>query len=288
MDQRWCVQAIQRGEIPAQPDTYENLYTYYLNRVRDNLHLVLCFSPVGAKFARRAMQFPGLINGCTIDWFLPWPEEALTSVSGKFIAAFDMACTPVIKDNLKLVMGHVHVFVTAACQEYFEKFRRHAYVTPKSFLSFIQFYMNLYKVKWEGVAQLAQAINAGLEKMDEAKVDVGRMKANLAVKNQELAKASKEAEALLKSISESTAIAEKEKNKVAVIVDGVTAKAAEIAGVKADAEKDLAAAQPALDAVWCPACCSTGMNFHGMYPTAGYGGGCCSGEAVRQLHQVCK
>ena len=241
--------AIQRGDIPAQPDTYENLYAYYLNRVRDNLHLVLCFSPVGAKFSRRAMQFPGLINGCTIDWFLPWPEEALTSVSGKFIQSFDMACDKSVKDSLKLVMGHVHSFVTNACQEYFEKFRRHTYVTPKSFLSFIQFYMNLYKVKWEGVASLATAINAGLEKMDEAKVDVGRMKQTLAVKNQELAKASKEAEALLKSISESTAIAEKEKAKVAVIVDSVSTKAAEIAGVKADAEKDLAAAKPALDAV---------------------------------------
>ena len=60
--------AISKGELPAQPDTYENLYSFYLNRVRDNLHLVLCFSPVGAKFSRRAMQFPGLINGCTIDW----------------------------------------------------------------------------------------------------------------------------------------------------------------------------------------------------------------------------
>lgn len=85
--------------------------------------------------------------------------------------------------------------------------------------------------------------------MDEAKVDVGRMKQNLAIKNQELAKASKEAEALLKSISESTAIAEKEKNKVAVIVESVSSKAAEIAAVKAGCEKDLAAAQPALDAV---------------------------------------
>ena len=238
-------------QIAPQPDTYENLYSFYLNRVRDNLHLVLCFSPVGAKFARRAMQFPGLINGCTIDWFLPWPEEALTSVSAKFISEFDMACDGAVKDNLKLVMGHVHVFVTQACQEYFEKFRRHAYVTPKSFLSFIQFYKNLYKVKWDGIAHLAQAINTGLEKMEEAKVDVGRMKQNLAIKNQELAKATKEAEALLKSISESTAIAEQEKAKVAVIVDAVTKKATEIAGVKADAEKDLAKAQPALDAV-CP------------------------------------
>lgn len=49
-------------------------------------------------------------------------------------------------------------------------------------------------------------------------------------------------------ITESTTIAEKEKQKVAVIVDSVTKKAAEIAAVKDDAERDLAAAKPALDA----------------------------------------
>lgn len=47
----------------------------------------------------------------------------------------------------------------------------------------------------------------------------------MAIKNTELAAAAKEAEKLLKQISESTAIAEKEKAKVAVIVDQVTAKA---------------------------------------------------------------
>jgi hypothetical protein len=45
--------------------------------------------------------------------------------------------------------------------------------------------------------------------MVEAKEDVNKMKAELAIKNQELAAATKEAEALLKSISESTAVAEK-------------------------------------------------------------------------------
>jgi len=49
---------------------------------------------------------------------------------------------------------------------------------------------------------------------------------------QELAVASREAEALLRSISESTAVAEKEKAKVAVIVGEVSSKAAEIAAVK--------------------------------------------------------
>ncbi len=42
-------------------------------------------------------QFPGLVNGATIDWFLPWPEEALTAVAGKFIDSFAMACTDQVR-----------------------------------------------------------------------------------------------------------------------------------------------------------------------------------------------
>lgn len=26
-------------------------------------------------------MFPSLVNCCTIDWFMPWPEEALISVA---------------------------------------------------------------------------------------------------------------------------------------------------------------------------------------------------------------
>ena len=80
------------GDHAGTPDTYDNLYNFFLARVRDQLHVCLCFTPVGEHFERRARQFPALINGCTIDWFLPWPEEALTSVSGKFIDEFPMAC----------------------------------------------------------------------------------------------------------------------------------------------------------------------------------------------------
>ena len=74
------------------------------------------------------------------------------------------------------------------------------------------------------------------------------MQIDLTQKNKDLAVAQADAAELLKEISASTAIAEKEKAKVAVIVEGVTKKANEIAAVKEDAEKDLAAAKPALDA----------------------------------------
>ena len=50
--------------------------------------------------ACRALQFPGLINGTTIDWFLPWPEQALVSVAAKFLDNFEMACPDPVSAGL--------------------------------------------------------------------------------------------------------------------------------------------------------------------------------------------
>ena len=53
--------------ITGVPDTPDKLYKFFLGRVRDYLHVILCLSPVGAKFGQRAQQFPGLINGYALD-----------------------------------------------------------------------------------------------------------------------------------------------------------------------------------------------------------------------------
>jgi hypothetical protein len=82
----------------------------------------------------------------------------LHTVSGKFIDEFQMACSKEARAALKVMMGHVHVYVTAACKEYFDKFRRHVYVTPKSYLSFIQGYKELYSRKWAYTQELAASI----------------------------------------------------------------------------------------------------------------------------------
>lgn len=59
----------------------DKIYEYFISRVRSKLHVVLCMSPIGDAFRRRCRMFPSLVNCCTIDWFLPWPTEALLSVA---------------------------------------------------------------------------------------------------------------------------------------------------------------------------------------------------------------
>ena len=72
-----------RGEAKSMGvlDSPETLMKFFIDKVRKNLHMGLCFSPVGDAFRFRARQFPALINCTTIDWFHAWPRDALIGVA---------------------------------------------------------------------------------------------------------------------------------------------------------------------------------------------------------------
>lgn len=236
---------IMKKEAPHLPDTYDNLYHYFISRVRDNLHVMLCFSPIGGQFSRWARDFQGIINATTIDWFLSWPFEALSAVASKYVSEnFEMACSERAKKQLQEHISTVQQIVGNACEEYRAIHRRNVHITPKSYLSFIGMFKELYRKKWEEVKALADKIKGGLNKLLEAKQDVNTMKQDLANKNAELAKSQQKTSELLKEISEKTHEAEKEKSKVQTIVDQVTAKANEVNAAKEEAEADFAQAKP--------------------------------------------
>ncbi len=77
---------------------------------------------------------------------------------------------------MRTLMGGAHASITAACAEYHKRFRRNVYATPKSYLSFLDGYRKLYSEKLAETRELASSINVGLQKMNDAKVDVKRMK----------------------------------------------------------------------------------------------------------------
>jgi len=54
-------------------DTPDSLFDYFLDKTRRNLHLCLCFSPVGDGFRFRARKFPAIISCTQIDWYHEWP-----------------------------------------------------------------------------------------------------------------------------------------------------------------------------------------------------------------------
>jgi dynein heavy chain len=81
--------------------------------MRKNLHVVLCFSPVGDTMRVRSRKFPGIINNTSVDWFHPWPKDALIDVAYRFIQDVELD-TDELRKNIALIMSQVHISIDDA------------------------------------------------------------------------------------------------------------------------------------------------------------------------------
>ena len=72
------------AKAAGKPESRDAVYAYFVQLVRQNLHIVLAMSPIGDAFRVRCRKFPSLVNCCTIDWFDEWPRDALLSVAQRY------------------------------------------------------------------------------------------------------------------------------------------------------------------------------------------------------------
>ncbi|XP_064623162.1 dynein beta chain, ciliary-like [Lineus longissimus] len=236
-----------RNEVKGQglEDTRENCWRFFIDRVRRQLKVVLCFSPVGNALRVRARKFPAVVNCTSIDWFHEWPEEALQSVSLRFLEEVELL-NPDMRQSVSLFMSYVHKSVNEMSVVYLQNERRYNYTTPKSFLEQIKLYQNLLKTKHEELMAKMQRLENGLQKLQSTAQQVDDLKSKLASQEVELAQKNEDANKLIsvvgaetEKVSKEKAIADAEEQKVAVFAKEVSKK-------QSSCEEDLAKAEPAL------------------------------------------
>lgn len=119
-------------------------------------------------------------------------------------------------------------------------------MTPKSYLSFLTSYKQIYSSKQSEIRALAVRMSTGLEKLNEATLAVNQLALELVEMEKELAMANKRAEEVLTRVKEQAGAAQRVKEQVQVVKDRAESLVAAIGKDKSVAEERLQAAAPAL------------------------------------------
>nr|VZI28891.1 unnamed protein product [Spirometra erinaceieuropaei] len=236
-----------RGDVKASGllDTRENCWSFFIDKVRRMLKVVLCFSPVGSTLRVRSRRFPALVNCTSIDWFHEWPVEALLSVSYRFISSVELL-DPALYASVSKFMSFVHRSVNEVSQRYLLSERRYNYTTPKSFLEQIKLYESMLRKQHGSLESKMQRLENGLQKLESTSQQVDDLKAKLAAQEVELAEKNEDANKLLAIVGAETEKVSGEKANANAEEEKVAKIKIEVSRKQRECEQDLAKAEPAL------------------------------------------
>ncbi|XP_049536716.1 dynein axonemal heavy chain 6 [Anopheles darlingi] len=226
--------------------TRDGIFEFFTKRVRSNLHVIICMSPVGDTFRRRCRMFPSLVNCCTIDWFVKWPAEALRSVaigSLKDVSENEVQCK-----HLAQICVMVHESVESISERFFREMRRHYYTTPSSYLQLLQQYRLLVQKRIETILHKKDRIANGLSKILETNQVVAEMGEELKKFVPILEEKTKNMNELVAKLNKDSAMAKNVEQSVAKDEAEAKAKAAETQEIADEAAKDLEIVLPTLQA----------------------------------------
>lgn len=223
-----------------------NFYERFIERSWNNIHVVLCMSPVGEAFRNRCRMFPALVNCTTIDWFSEWPEDALREVALKFFEELELP-TPEMTAVIADFCVTAHLSATQTAQKMAFEMKREYTVTPTNFLILVQGYIRLLKEKRASVRSASEKLSNGLIKLDDTRKKVEEMSITLEESKSMVAKLQKECEEYLMVMVQRRQEANEKAKVVAARSEKIEQEEAEVKDTAAAAQSDLDKALPAME-----------------------------------------
>ena len=225
-------------------DTNDSINEFFFSRVKDNLHIAICMSPLGRAFKDYCKMYPALINNTTIDWFMKWPEDALVEVARKYIKEIDVP--EELKESLSSLCCHVHVTVCDNAELMFSELRRVYHVTPTNYIDLLKGYDRILKGKRKEIGDQINKLRSGLDKLDDARKQVEVMTVQSEEKRGEVSKEQKACEELMVEMSKEQSNADEQMKIIESERVKIGKEKAETEKMAFDAEKELRKAEPAL------------------------------------------
>lgn len=221
------------------------VFAFFVNKCRQNLHLILCFSPIGTSLRTRIRLFPSLINRCFIDWYDAWPEEALEIVATKYISELDIP-----NELNKPILSMCKFFHSNAQQEntiLWQETGYRNYITSASYVELIRCFAKLFVNKQNEIMEIKSRYVSGLETLLKAAEAVEIMQIELSELQPKLLAMAENCRQMTLEIEAKTleaSVATEQVKRDEVVANG---QAAAAEAMEDECSKDLAQAVPVLE-----------------------------------------
>ncbi|XP_049338447.1 dynein axonemal heavy chain 2 [Astyanax mexicanus] len=228
-------------------ETADAMFNYLIERVRNNLHIVLCMSPVGEPFRNRIRQYPALVNCTTLDWFSEWPQDALLEVAERYLDGLILGNVEKIQTKVARIFVTMHQSVAQFSQRMKLELKRHNYVTPTNYLELVSGYKKLLAEKRAELGEQVSKLRNGLFKIDDTRSKVEAMSVELEDAKKKVAEIQKQCEEYLVVIVQQKREADEQQMAVSAHSEKIGAEEIKCKAMAENAQRDLDEALPALE-----------------------------------------
>ena len=218
-----------------------DLFQVFMNRVKKNLHIILVFSPFGTVFKDSMLSYPALRSETTIDWYMPWSQDALESVGSATLKK---------ADNLKSIVSvcvNIHKSVEKFADKFMKDTKRFTAITPSRYFELLTTFNSKLKKKQVENEELINKYSNGVDQILTTRKQIDEMSKQLNTDIPILQKTRSEVEAFLGELNVKSAEVEATKKEVQGKSEIAEAEAEEASKTNQIAQEQLALAQPILE-----------------------------------------
>lgn len=236
---------VKKSGLNINVESPLELFTFFVNKCKAKLHVILCFSPSGTSFRTKIRLYSSLVNCCTLDWFDAWPEEALEMVAQQFLGTMELEA--VVKTAVVKSCQLFHVTARDQNERFVRETMYTNYVTSASYMGLLRCFLKLYASKHSELIDEKSRYVRGLDTLLKASESVSGMQIELNALQPKLKEMAVNTTIMMNDIAVQSREAEATSEQIKLDEIVANKQAEEAEQMDKECSSDLAQAMPALE-----------------------------------------